>query len=467
MWPDASTISRPGTFSEAPGRRICQAITEAANNNPNNVIRHLLNIVSIGLCLALVGFDYAHAQNGNSSPPNVLVLISDDQGYGDYGFMGHGMIQTPRLDKLASESLVFRRGYVTTALCCPSLATMLTGQYPHEHRRTGNDPLKDTGKRVSEWIDYFSKQPQLPAMLRDAGYLTLHTGKYWHGDPAVSGFTDSMGKTGRHGSEYSLSIGRDTMEPVKKFLDKAEAQEKPFMIWYAPFMPHTPHTPPERLLQKYVAAGAGSQAKYYAMCEWFDETCGNLLGRIERRGLSDNTIVLYICDNGWGSVGKGSVKSSPHELAVRTPIMVRWPGRVKPEMNDSLLASNIDLAPTVLRACGIDPAKTMSGIDLLDRSAVAARKQLFLENFAHDMLDVNKPEASLRSRSYVEKDWKLTLWHELHPDLDIKGWQMQPPAEQVQLFHLAKDPMERNNVADKHQEKVADLTRKLNAWWSP
>lgn len=419
------------------------------------------------LALAHAGSGSCLAQNQNSSRPNVVVLISDDQGFGDYGFMGHDIIETPRLDKLAAESLVFRRGYVTTALCCPSLATMLTGLYPHEHRRTGNDPLKDTGRRVSEWIEYFGKQPQLPAMLRDAGYLTLHTGKYWHGDPAVSGFTDSMGKTGRHGSEYSLSIGRDTMEPVKKFLDKAGQEQKPFMIWYAPFMPHTPHTPPERLLKKYVEAGAGSQAKYYAMCEWFDETCGDLLERLERRGLSKDTIVLYICDNGWGSVGKGSVKSSPHELAVRTPIMVRWTGRVSPEMNDALLASNIDLAPTVLRACGLEPVKAMSGVNLLDRKAVAGRKQLFLANFAHDMLDVDRPQDSLRSRSCVQKDWKLTLWHELHPDLEIKEWQMTTPAEKVQLFDLADDPMERNNLADKQPEKVAELTQKLNHWWNP
>ena len=424
-------------------------------------------ILAIALCVSLAGLDTIDAQSAEPSPPNVVVLISDDQGFEDYGFMGHDIIETPRLDKLASESLVFRRGYVTTALCCPSLATMLTGQYPHEHRRTGNDPLKDTGKRVSEWIDYFGKQPQLPALLRDAGYLTLHTGKYWHGDPVVSGFTDSMGKTGRHGSDYSLSIGRETMEPIKKFLDKAEAQKKPFMIWYAPFMPHTPHTPPEHLLKKYQQAGAGAQAKYYAMCEWFDETCGDVLDRIARRGLSKNTIVLYICDNGWGSVGQGSVKSSPHELAVRTPIMVRWPGRVQPEMNDALLASNIDLAPTILRACGIEPAKAMSGVNLLNRKILASRKQLFLENFAHDMLDMNRPEGSLRSRSCVQKDWKLTLWHDLHPELDIKGWQMQAPAEKAQLFNLAKDPMERNNIANDHPEKVAELTRRLNAWWNP
>lgn len=426
---------------------------------------HLAKIALTLLSLGIASSGACLAQSHDVSRPNVVVLISDDQGFADYGFMGHDIIETPRLDKLAAQSLVLRRGYVTTALCCPSLATMLTGLYPHEHLRTGNDPIP--GKKVAEWIEVFGNKPQLPALLRDAGYLTMHTGKYWHGDPVVSGFTDSMGKTGRHGSAYSLSIGRDTMEPIKKFLDKAEQEQKPFMLWYAPFLPHTPHTPPERLLKKYTEAGAGGQAKYYAMCEWFDETCGDVLDRIERRGLSNNTIVLYICDNGWGSVGKGSVKSSPHELAVRTPIMVRWPGHVTPEMNDTLLASNIDLAPTVLRACGLKPAKGMSGINLLDRKAATNRKQLFLANFAHDMLDVNRPEDSLRSRSCVQKDWKLTLWHDLHPDLELEEWQMPTPVAKVQLFNLTDDPMERNNLAAKHPEKVAELTQKLNAWWSP
>jgi len=85
----------------------------------------------------------------------------------------------------------------------------------------------------------------------------------------------------------------------------------------------------------------------------------------------------------------------------------------------------------------------------------------------HDMLDVNRPQDSLRSRSCVQKDWKLTLWHELHPDLEIKEWQMPTPAAQVQLFDLVDDPMERNSLANKHPEKVAALTRKLNAWWNP
>ena len=399
------------------------------------------------------------------APPNVVLILSDDQGYADYSFMGHDLIETPRIDKLASESLVYKRGYVTTGVCSPSISTMLTGLYPHQHGTTGNDPL--LGTQRAPWIEHFRNHPQLPALLAEKGYLSLHTGKYWHADPLLGGFTHGMGKTGRHGSEYSLSIGRETMQPIYDFIRTAQEESKPFMIWYAPFMPHTPHTPPERLEKKYLDLGAGGQSKYYAMCEWFDETCGQLLDHLDDNGLSDNTVIFYICDNGWGSLGKGSVKASPYELGVRTPIMIKWPEHVKAQVDEHNLTSNLDLVPTVLAACGVDIPETMEGVNLLDYQAVAQRKSLFLENFTHDMLDVKQPEAALRARSYVDRNWKLTVWQEPHASLDIKGWQMNAPDVKVQLFNLVNDPMERVNLASEYPERVSKLKSKLDAWWGP
>jgi uncharacterized sulfatase len=419
--------------------------------------------------LLAVGFVVANNATtglaGNAGQPNVVLILSDDQGYADYSFMGHEIIQTPRIDKLAEQSLVYTRGYVTTGVCCPSISTMLTGLYPHQHRTTGNDPLRGTPR--SPWISHFRNMPQLPRLMAEQGYLSLCTGKYWHSNPKVSGFTDSMGETGRHGSAYSLSIGRDTMQPIWDFIQKAQDEEKPFMVWYAPFMPHTPHTPPERLEKKYADLGAGSQAKYYAMCEWFDETCGVLLDHLDEKGLTDNTIIMYICDNGWGSYGKGSVKASPYELGVRTPIMIKWPGKVAAKMDKDNLASNLDMLPTVLAACGIDVPDEAEGINLLDHDAVAKRKSLFLENFAHDMLDVDDPVAPLRARSVVSKDWKLTIWREPHPSMATMVWQMDIPEVKTELFDLRNDPLDRNNLAEQNPEKVKELTKILAAWWNP
>lgn len=417
-------------------------------------------IFTVGSVHAQARFD-----SSASSLPNVVLILSDDQGYADYSFMGHEMIETPRLDRLASQSLLYERGYVTTALCSPSLSTMLTGLYPHQHRTTGNDPVPGTSREP--WVASFRSMPQLPELLKHSGYRSLHTGKYWYGKPEVSGFTDSMGETNRHGSKYSLSIGRETMQPIWEFIEKAQDQSKPFMIWYAPFMPHTPHTPPKRLEAKYTAMGAGAQAKYYAMCEWFDESCGELLDHLDEKGLSDNTIVIYICDNGWGSLGKGSVKCSPYELGVRTPIMIRWPGRVAAQVDSENLASNLDLVPTVLAACGIEIPEAMAGIDLLDRDAVAKRKHLFLESFTCDMLDVEDPIAALCARSYVDREWKLNVWRQPHPLLETKSWQMDIPEQKVELFHIKDDPLGRNNLALENPEKVKALRKQLDAWWNP
>jgi uncharacterized sulfatase len=109
----------------------------------------------------------------------------------------------------------------------------------------------------------------------------------------------------------------------------------------------------------------------------------------------------------------------------------------------------------------------LPGVDLLDHAAVTHRKHLFLENFTHDMLDVDQPAAGLRARSYVSKQWKLTVHRSPHPDLKIKKWQMAAPQETIQLFNLQEDPMERNNLAAQHPEKVSELKQVIDRWWNP
>ena len=368
------------------------------------------------LLLALLIAPLAIAAEEKSEQPNFVVIISDDHGYHDFGFMGHPVVKTPHLDKLAKESLVYSRGYVTTAVCNPSLATMLTGLYPHQHGYTGNDPSREHGVHRTKFIEHFAKQPQMPAILAEQGYLSLHTGKYWQGDPKVSGFTDSMGATLRHGSEASLGVGRDTMQPIYDFIGKAQKEEKPFMVWYAPFLPHTPHIPPQRLFDKYRdIAPNESVAKYYAMVEWLDETCGDLLKHLDNKGLRENTVVLFISDSGWphGEEGHRGHKLTPWEQGVRTPVMVRWPGKVQPYRDDYNLASNLDIPVTILAAAGAAVPEAMEGIDLLDSEAVRNRDVVFIEDFAHDMIAPDNPVATLEARGVVGRQWKLvTTYHE-------------------------------------------------------
>jgi arylsulfatase A-like enzyme len=405
--------------------------------------------------------------------PNIVVIISDDQAWTDYSFMGHPHVRTPHIDRLARESLTFRRGYVTSSLCCPSLASIITGLYPHQHKVTSNDPPMPKGMTPAE----FSKSPEfqsgreamtrhleavptMPRVLKEQGYLSLQTGKWWQGHYSRGGFTHGMTQGQRHG-DRGLDIGRKTMQPIYDFVELAHKEHQPFFIWYAPMMPHDPHTPPERLLQKYQAQTPSPHvARYWAMIEWFDETVGELLLHLDENHLANDTIVIFLADNGWiqnpdQDRYAAKSKQSPYDGGLRTPIMVRWPGKVQPRISEAL-ASSIDLMPTLLAALGQPRTGTMQGINLLDAPAVGSRKAIFGECFTHTAVDLNRPAASLRWRWTIEGTWKLMV-----PDATNE------PGQRAQLYDLAKDPREETDLAGVRPEIVARLSAQLNAWWNP
>lgn len=413
----------------------------------------------------------AWADDPESKPPNVVLIISDDHAWTDYGFMGHPRVETPRLDRLAGESLTFSRGYVPSSLCCPSLATMITGLFPHQNKITCNDPPQPEGMPNREFYqsDLFTEgrevlnqfmeaAPTLPRMLAGRDYLSLQTGKWWQGHFSRGGFTHGMTRGERHGDD-GLVIGRETMEPIEAFIREAKEQDRPFFVWYAPFLPHTPHNPPDRLLERYKGiAPSLTIARYWAMIEWFDETCGALLDLIDDEGLAENTIILYVSDNGWTQDpdGPGFVRSkrSPYDTGLRTPIMVRWPGKVEPGSSDAL-AGSIDLAPTILKAAGLEPTQEMQGIDLLDPEAVAARRSMFGANYEHTAIVLDHPAANLRERWMVEGPWKLIVPTGLS-DL-----------EAPELYHLDADPGEHVDLIDAQPDRAGRLLRELDGWWDP
>ncbi len=421
------------------------------------------------------------------APPNILLIVSDDHAWTDYGFMGHPVVRTPALDRLAAESLTYTRGYVPTSLCRPSLATLLTGRYPHQHGITGNDPpggaatMKDAAAR-STIVDIFRRNQVLPAMLAERGYTSFQSGKWWEGRPQDSGFTAAMThgdvpRGGRHGDD-GLTIGRDGLQPIFDFIDGASrdaAGGKPFFVWYAPFLPHTPHNPPERLLARYQDRGlAPPVARYYAMVEWLDETVGQLVDHLDRRKLRDNTIVLYVADNGWIQSPEPQPaqptpgKMSPYDAGIRTPILVRWPGRVKAARDEKTLAGSIDVVPTLLRAAGITPPADLPGKDLLDRQAMAGRTALFGSLFVHTAVDVANPVANLKYRYAVREDgWKLILPYAPNRDatLMIDGRKADWMRFEPELYNLTADPGEQQNRAAEHPGVVAELRAAIDGWW--
>jgi arylsulfatase A-like enzyme len=416
--------------------------------------------------------------------PNIVLILSDDQAWTDYGFMGHPDIETPNLDRLARQSAVFPRGYVPTALCRPSLATLLNGQYASVHGVTGNDPSPKHAppnselynQRRAQLISYLDRFDTLPKLLGEQGYLSHQSGKFWEGSYQHGGFTHGMTRGfpepgGRHGDD-GLTIGRQGMKPIVDFVDQATEQGKPFFLWYAPFMPHTPHTPPERLLAKYRTPDRPiTIAKYYAMCEWFDETCGQLMDILDQHNQRENTIIVYVCDNGWiqdpnknGYAPRS--KQTPYEGGIRTLILYSWPGVIQAGERSEVVSS-IDIVPTLLAAAGTRaPKQPLPGLNLmpeLKSGDPIERERIFGEGFAHDIADIEKPEQSLLYRWTIEGKWKLLLTY----DGEVNRYASSHPRDEKrpQLFDLLEDPYETKNLAPDHPEVVARLADQIDRWY--
>ncbi|MDG1132426.1 MAG: sulfatase [Opitutales bacterium] len=417
--------------------------------------------------------------------PNVLYILSDDQAWTDYGFMGHPQIKTPHLDKLANESVLFERGYVPTALCRPSLVTLVNGQYAHKHGVTGNDPSpknyspkdgKNYNQKRAKLISYLDKFDTLPKLLGEKGYLSHQSGKWWEGNFKHGGFTHGMTRGfpksgGRHGDD-GLKIGREGLQAIEEFVDHTMEEKKPFFLWYGVFLPHTPHNPPERLLKPYRDMGLPLPiAKYYANCTWFDETCGQLIDILEERNLRDDTLIVYVTDNGWINRTDKSAyaprsKQTPYEGGIRTPIMFSWPnGKLKNGTRKDVVSS-IDLFPTVLAATRARTPEALPGLNLLENLKTEKpikRKGIFGESFAHDIADIENPEDSLLFRWTIEGNWKLLLTY----DGEVNRYKTTHPREEKrpQLFNLLKDPKEENNLAEQNPDVVAKLVAKIDNWW--
>ena len=343
-------------------------------------------------------------------------------------------------------------------VCSPSLACLLTGKLPHAHGITGNDLLKAPAKSTRDPLaqKLLGNSLILPKALTDAGYMTFQSGKLWNGTYRDFGFTHGMTDTaGRHG-DAGLAIGRKGMKPVLDFIGTAQAAKKPFFVWYAPMMPHLPHNPPPELLAKYQGKGLTPVAeKYHAMVEWFDQTCGELDDYLVKNQLADNTVILYLADNGWDGVNaqkSNRAKLSPYELGVRTPMFVRWPGKVAPNRDDETLASIIDFAPTILKLCGAKAPADLPGLDLLNRGAMTSRKSIFVESYTHDIADLGDPSKSLAAQVVINGWSKLLIPGPTVPD---KSFASAPKA--VELFDLKSDPLETNNVAASRPDDVKRL----------
>jgi uncharacterized sulfatase len=429
---------------------------------------------------------------------NVVMILADDQSYRDFGFLGNDLVHTPNIDRLAAQSARYPNGYVPMSVCRPSLATLLTGLYPHQHGIHFNHPppglsvMRNTmtaaeyGKTRATTDYLIQNVPTLPRILASHGYACLQTGKHWEGNFKTAGFTHGMtlgkpadrlgqvtgtrkqenGEWVAHGNgDAGLVIGRETMQPIYDFVDQ-HAGRKPFFIWYAPFLPHVPFDAPERFYDVYKGREVPKHLlPYYAEIARFDETVGQLNDCLEAKRLLDKTLIVFVSDNGFRphetkreSYDSRS-KLSQFEDGLRTPLLIRCDGLVKPSEQHQLVHT-VDVVPTILSAVGLGRQITarMPGVDLMPSAtgnATLVKRAVFGAIYPNDAQILSAPSQHVRGRWVREGNFKLVL----------PGPAKHPVP--LRLFNLVSDPRETANLADhpEYADRLKDLRRLLDVWW--
>ena len=454
----------------------------------------------------------------SAGTPNIVLIIADDQAWVDFGFMGNERVHTPNLDELASRSVGFTNGYVPSSVCRPSLATLLTGLYPHQHGiHFNHGPPGNAGyNRVRSASEYenirerefalIRRHKTLPAILRSqAEYRCFQTGKFWEGHWRNGGFTEGMtlfkappreqtfggvrqlpgGELVAHGNgDAGLQIGRVTMQPIYDFIDDCSSKSVPWFVWYAPYLPHQPHDSPKRfyeLAEKRPNVKA-NELPYFASIAQFDETVGELIEYVASKKQLENTVFVFVSDNGWRpsitpqrnrpkefSPAKRS-KRAPFDDGLRTPVLIRWDGVLVPARHKAPISS-IDLMPTLLSiaAVGKEHRPELPGIDLLPvcrgEQELDMQRSIFGAIYPGDATSLDDPSADVAYRWIRRGNLKL-----IEPNSPSDGsnpWGNY--VEATALFDLANDPFEQQDLArlPQYQEEKAGLLKALDRWWTP
>ena len=457
-----------------------------------------------------------------TTTPNVIFMLADDQGWYDYGFMRRPAVdkaaidmapailqvaKTPALDRLADEGLTFTHGY-TAPVCRPTLMSIITGTYLHQHWVVGNDLVNFRGAGNTRLDDtalearILSFNPLTRTLANQLGYTSFQTGKWWEGDYAHGGFTqgdtrDSIAIATRppqwtgsapsfiraRQGDWGLMTGRvdyvngnaapahpipyaNTVKTATDFINTQVAADQPFFLWYSPYLPHDPFDPPAGLLSQYQALGLNdADAKYYANIERLDGGVDAILDHLDTQGIADNTIIMFICDNGRQlNTPLTAGKLSPYDSGTRTPIIVRWPDRIKPggPIEPQIIrtpVNMVDMVPTVHHALGLPIPPEMQGINLLDPAAVAARGTVFGSDHDVEILTLNDPTESLENRWAVRNGWKLIL--------NTSGATVTKELYQLYNGSTPVDPHEKTNLATSNPQLVNELTMEIVNWYSP
>jgi arylsulfatase A-like enzyme len=422
-----------------------------------------LLVPALTLVTALCTAASAAGKQPATTPPNVLIILADDLGYGDLGFTGCKDILTPNIDRLATQSVICTDAHVSGSVCGPSRAGLVSGRYQQRsHYEFNNSHLEDD-------------TVTLASHLRDAGYTTLAVGK-WHlgADPHKIGFDHFTGLMGGSRTYYpKKKIGNeqrfmrdgksveqegwtyltDFMTEEGMRMVRKRKKDKPFFLYMAYTTPHTPLNTRPDLVKRYAHIEHKGRRKYAAMVASLDEEVGQWLEFLDKEGLRENTIVVFFSDNGGATINWSNnglwrgMKGSFWEGGQRVPFLISWPGHLKPHWYNQAIIS-LDLTPTFLAAAGKPVEKSgvaTDGVNLLPYLRDGKT------NRPHKLLFWRQGPA----RAVREND--LVLIKTLEDDGSLHS---------ALLFDLIEDPMQRENLAGKQPEDLKRLSALLEKWES-
>jgi len=402
---------------------------------------------------------------------NILVLYADDWRHDTLGVAGNPVVKTPNLDELATQSVRFTQNCVTTSICGVSRATLFTGQWMSRH---GNRSFKPWN---TSWDETY------PGLLRGRGYYLGHVGKWHNGKIPKGRFDFARSYYGKHWMEQEdgskIHVTQKNENDALEFL-RTRPTDKPFCLTVAFFATHAEDSNPLQFLPQPesmelykdvtvpVAVNATQESfdrlpdfvgneknegrnrwhwrfdtaekyqtmmkNYYRLATEVDSTCGRVLEELKRQGVADNTLVIFTTDNGYYHAEHGLAdKWYPHQESIRVPLIVRdprMPADMQGETNDEFTL-NVDLAPTILAAAGIEPPDSMQGTDIAPLY-LSDEKPEWREEFFYEHPMLKSTDFIPASEALVRKDWKYFYW---------------PEFDREQLFNIKVDPIEENDLA--------------------
>ncbi|MBU6221735.1 MAG: sulfatase [Planctomycetes bacterium] len=407
-------------------------------------------------------------------PPNVVLILMDDMGWRDVGFMGNTFVETPHLDRLAQRGILFKQAYASAPNCAPTRACLMSGQYTPRHGiYTVVDPRQPPGspwhklQAASSESELATDVVTLPESLQGGGYATAFLGMWNLGrgrtgpvTPGGQGF-DTVVFPENLGFAKDAYFDADGHQLSDRLADEALAfiekhRGEPFFVYFADHAIHAPYDPEPKLLAKYERKAAAANDRrndpaQAATIEAVDRNVGRIVERLATLGLTDDTLLIFTSDNGGTSHYTPPLKGGKGELTeggIRVPLVVAGAGVAKPGTSCDVPVASVDLYPTLLELAGATPpaGQTLDGVSLvplLRGATTLPRERLFW----HFPCYVGRATPSSAIR---EGQWKLVEFFE--------------GGGRVELYDLANDPSESRDLSRDMPERTAGLTKALHAW---